>query len=180
MSVDNKGLINLQKQLEQLRDEVPDIMEELVIGEGVYAVKQAKLICKNDVPDIVNTGDYRNNFHAGNKALTHQNNNDHDGSRPQRSGRRYRIDVYNNLDYAKPLEYGFRSHFVPGHWSGHVFVYQKNDPEGGMYVGPYGGYVRGHFTLLRAIRQTKDTQNARLTRKIDQILQERLSPRGSG
>lgn len=180
MSVDNSGMIEFQRQLEALKNDIPDIMEELIVGEGVYAVKQAKLICKNDRPDIVNNGDYRNNFHAGNKALTHSNNNDHDGSKPQRTGKAYRIDVYNNLDYAKPLEYGFRSHFVPGHWDGRTFVYQRNDPEGGMYVGPYKGYVRGHFTLRRAIKRTKDTQDARLNRKINRIIKERLTPGGSG
>lgn len=180
MSVDNSGMIEFQRQLEALKNDIPDIMEELIVGEGVYAVKQAKLICKNDRPDIVNNGDYRNNFHAGNKALTHSNNNDYDGSKPQRTGKAYRIDVYNNLDYAKPLEYGFRSHFVPGHWDGQTFVYQRNDPEGGMYVGPYKGYVRGHFTLRRAIKRTKDTQDARLNRKINRIIKERLTPGGSG
>jgi hypothetical protein len=180
VSVDNSGMIEFQRQLEALKNDIPDIMEELIVGEGVYAVKQAKLICKNDRPDIVNNGDYRNNFHAGNKALTHSNNKDHDGSKPQRTGKAYRIDVYNNLDYAKPLEYGFRSHFVPGHWDGRTFVYQRNDPEGGMYVGPYKGYVRGHFTLRRAIKRTKDTQDARLNRKINRIIKERLTPGGSG
>jgi hypothetical protein len=180
VSVDNSGMIEFQRQLEALKNDIPDIMEELIVGEGVYAVKQAKLICKNDRPDIVNNGDYRNNFHAGNKALTHSNNNDYDGSKPQRTGKAYRIDVYNNLDYAKPLEYGFRSHFVPGHWDGQTFVYQRNDPEGGMYVGPYKGYVRGHFTLRRAIKRTKDTQDARLNRKINRIIKERLTPGGSG
>jgi hypothetical protein len=180
VSVDNSGLVQFQRQLEALRNEVPDIMEELVVGEGVYAVKQAKLICKNDSPDIVNNGDYRTNFHAGDKALTHSNNKEHDGSKPKMTGKRYRIDVYNNLDYAKPLEYGFRSHFVPGHWDGRTFVYQRNDPEGGMYVGPYKGYVRGHFTLRRAIKRTKDTQDARLNRKINRIIKERLTPGGSG
>lgn len=180
MSVDNHELIAFQQQLEALKKEVPDIMEQLIIGEGVYAVRQAKLICKNDSPDIVNNGDYRNNFHAGSKAMAHSSNKEHDGSRPQLSGKRYRIDVYNNLDYAKHLEHGFRSHFVPGHWDGKTFVYQPNDPEGGMYVGPYNSYVRGHFTLRRAIRRTKDTQDARLSRKTLKILRERLTPKASG
>lgn len=88
-------------------------------------------------------------------------------------GTSYKIDVYNNLDYAKHLEYGFRSHFVPGYWEGHTFVYQPGFP-GGMYVGPYNGFVRGHFTLMRAIRRTKQTQDARLQRKQDKIIREGL------
>lgn len=175
MGVKNNGLIEFQKKLEALRDDIPEIMEELVVGEGSYAVKQAKLICKNDIPDVINTGDYRNNFHTGDKALSFTGNEPHDGSRPKRKGKWYKIDVYNNLDYAKPLEYGFRSHFVPGHWAGKTFVYNRNDPKGGMYVGEHGGYVRGRFVLKRAIKNTKDTQEARLKRKQEQIIKDRLT-----
>ena len=84
-----------------------------------------------------------------------------------------------NNGYAKPLEYGFRSHFVPGHWEGNSFKYQRNDPDGGMYVGPAGGYVRGHFTLRRAIRRTKTTQAARLNRKMDRIIRQRMNGGGT-
>lgn len=173
MSVDRRGLRAMQQRIRELEKEVPAIMEELIVGEGVYAVKQAKSICKSE-PGLVNTGSYRNHFHAGNSALTFDGANPHDGSRPGRFGTSYRIDVYNNLEYAKPLEYGFRSHFVPGHWEGRTFVYQPKDPQGGMYVGPPGGYVRGHFTLLRAVQQTRATQSARLNRKINRIIRERL------
>ena len=81
--------------------------------------------------------------------------------------------------YAKHLEYGFRSHFVPGYWAGHTFVYQPGFP-GGMYVGPYNGFVNGHFTLRRAIRRTKQTQDARLNRKFNAILNQRINGKGDG
>ncbi len=158
MSVDNSELVAFQVQLQALENDIPEIMDQLAVGEGRYARDQARKICKEE--GIVNTGDYRRNFKSGTKAI--------------RAGRAYKIDVFNNLDYAKPLEYGFRSHFVPGHWEGSSFVYQKNDPEGGMFVGPPGGFVRGHFTLLRAVKRTKTTQAARLNRKMDRIIKERL------
>lgn len=158
MSVDNSELVAFQNQLQALENDIPEIMDQLAVGEGRYARDQARKICKEE--GIVNTGDYRRNFKSGTKAI--------------RAGRAYKIDVFNNLDYAKPLEYGFRSHFVPGHWEGSSFVYQKNDPEGGMFVGPPGGFVRGHFTLLRAVKRTKTNQAARLNRKMDRIIKDRL------
>lgn len=158
MSVDNSELVAFQNQLQALENDIPEIMDQLAVGEGRYARDQARKICKEE--GIVNTGDYRRNFKSGTKAI--------------RAGRAYKIDVFNNLDYAKPLEYGFRSHFVPGHWEGSSFVYQKNDPEGGMFVGPPGGFVRGHFTLLRAVKLTETTQAARLNRKMDRIIKDRL------
>ena len=158
MSVDNSELVAFQNQLQALENDIPEIMDQLAVGEGRYARDQARKICKEE--GIVNTGDYRRNFKSGTKAI--------------RAGRAYKIDVFNNLDYAKPIEYGFRSHFVPGHWEGSSFVYQKNDPEGGMFVGPPGGFVRGHFTLLRAVKRTKTTQAARLNRKMDRIINDRL------
>lgn len=158
MSVDNSELVAFQAQLQALENDIPEIMDQLAVGEGRYARDQARKICKEE--GIVNTGDYRRNFKSGTKAI--------------RAGRSYKIDVFNNLDYAKPLEYGFRSHFVPGHWEGSSFVYQRNDPEGGMFVGPPGGFVRGHFTLLRAVKRTKTTQAARLNRKMDRIIKDRL------
>ncbi len=177
MSADYKQLVAWRKNLAALRDEAPQIMAELVIGEGVYAVKQAKSICKAE--KIVNTGNYRNNFHAGDRAMIYDGTEPHDGAAPKRSGSNYRIDVYNNADYAKHLEHGFRSHFVPGYWAGRTFVYvkgyrPKDGEPGGMYVGPRGGYVKGKFVFLRAIRRTKQTQNARLSRKINKIIRVRL------
>lgn len=160
MSVNRRDLVQWKSQLEALKSDVPAIMEEIAVGEGVYAVKQARLICKNDSPDIVNTGDYRRNWKSDQKA--------------KRAGRRFIVRFYNPLDYAGHLEHGFRSHFVPGHWDGNTFVYNRDDPEGGMFVGPKGGYVRGHFTMKRAVKRTKDTQQARVTRKIDRAIQKRM------
>ena len=63
---------------------------------------------------------------------------------------------------------------VPGHWEGNTFVYNRDDPEGGMFVGPKGGYVRGHFTMKRAAKKTKDSQQARVSRKITREINKRM------
>ncbi len=160
MSVKKNDLIQYIGGLQALTDEVPEIMSKIAVGEGVYAVKQARLICTTDVPDIVNTGDYRRNWKSDKTA--------------RRSGKRYIVRFYNPLEHASHLEHGFRSHFVPGHWEGNTFVYNRNDPEGGMFVGPKGGYVRGHFTMKRAAKKTKDSQRARVSRKITREINKRM------
>lgn len=162
MSVNRNELVQYIENLKALRDTgLPDIMSEIAVGEGVFAVGEARKICKNDVPDIVNNGDYRRNWKSDKTA--------------KRSGKRYIVRFYNPLDYAGHLEYGFRSHFVPGHWEGNTFVHNRDDPEGGMFVGPKGGYVRGRFVLLRAVKRTKDTQYARVNRKIDRAINRHMN-----
>ena len=160
MSVNNRDLALFQSQLENLKNDVPEIMDKIAVGEGDYAKKQARLICTTDAPDIVNTGDFRRNWKSSRKA--------------QRAGNGYIVRLYNPLDYASHIEHGFRSHFVPGHWDGNTFVYNRNDPEGGMFVGPKGGYVRGRFVMKRAVKRTKDTQRARVDRKIQREINKRI------
>lgn len=143
-----------QKALVALQADIPEIMDKLVVGEGRFARDQARKICTEE--NIINTGDYRRNFNSSSKAI--------------RIGTAYKIDVFNNLDYAKPLEYGFRGHFVPGHWDGKSFVYQPKDPQGGMFVH---SLIPGHYTLERAVNATKRTQNARLQRRFEQELKKR-------
>ena len=141
MTFDMKELKAYRDRLEAMKNAAPAIVEELAVGEGVYAVKQARLIAKND--RIVDTGAYRMNWHCGDRARpASDSSQEHDGSPPRRQGTSYQIDVYNNLDYAGHLEYGFRSHFVPAKYlSGE---YLKKFPNG-MYVGPPGGYVQGKY-----------------------------------
>lgn len=173
MSVDTREMEAFGRALSALKDDIPRIMNQLVVAEGVYAVGEARKIAKNE-PGMLNTGAYRWSFHAGDKVLRHDmGHKEHDGSAPRQRGKTYTIDVYNNIEYAGYLEYGFRSHWVPGYWEGKTFVYQPGAP-GGMYVGHKDSWVNGHFTLRRAIRRTKTTQNARLQRKLNQILNDRL------
>lgn len=160
MSFDFKDLEKFKENLEAMKEDAPEIIEELVIGEGVYAVRQARRIAKAE--GIVDTGAYRMNWHTGNRATPAHEGKEYDGIPPRKMGTSYQIDVYNNVDYAKHLEHGFRSHYVPPqHLSGY---YRERFPKG-MYVGPPGGYVKGKYVLKRAIRRTETTQKARLTRK---------------
>jgi len=177
LGVDNRQLKEFEQNRRRLAEQVPECMEELIKGEGVFAVKEAKRICSSEQisPSTKgSSGNYRNSFHSGDKDSKYEGPAEHDGSQPVRTGNKYTVDVYNNLDYAKHLEYGFRSHFVPGHWEGKTFVYQRNDPAGGMYVGKPGGYIRGRYVLKRAIKNTKDTQAARLRIKQERKIKEFL------
>ena len=145
-------------RMQKLLDDMPEIIGKLAVGEGVYAVKQAKSLATER--GVVNVGNYRRQFKADEKASV--------------AGKRFWVKFYNNADYALFLEYGFRSHFVPGHWEGKSFVYQRGDPAGGMYVGPPGGYVPGHHVHRDATRRTKQTGEARLKRKFTVILKRYL------
>lgn len=158
MSVDTTELEAFGRGLEGLKREIPDIMEELAVGEGRYAARQAKKICSEE-PGLVNTGYYKENWHAGETA--------------RRAGKSYQIDVYNNTAYAKHLEYGYRGHWTPGHWEGKTFVYVKGAKE-----GQYFPFKRGHFVLKRAIKRTKEGQDARLRRKITERINRRMREEG--
>ena len=172
MSMSVKELRQFRDNLERLKGRAPEVMEEILIGEGTFAVRQARNIVTSY--GVVNTGEYRYNFHTGSKSRPPDKSAKmHDGSKPRKQGRTWIVDVYNNLDYASFLEMGFRSHFVPGHWEGKTFVYERGYP-GGMYVGPYGGYVEGIWALRTAMRRTEMTQKARIQRKFDRIIKEEL------
>ena len=82
------GLANFGKALVALQADLPEIMDHLAVGEGRFARDQARKICTEE--NIINTGDYRRNFKSSSKAI--------------RTGTAYKIDVLNNLNYAKPLE----------------------------------------------------------------------------
>lgn len=164
MGVNKNELVQWIGKLEALKDDVPDIMSQIAVGEGVYAVGEARKICKNDLSEpkrqktgIVNTGDYRRNWKSDKAA--------------RRSGKKFIVRFYNPLEYASHLEYGFRSHFVPGkHLAGPI----RSKFPNGFYVGEPGSYVRGHFTMKRAVKRTKDTQQARVTRKITREINNRM------
>lgn len=154
MSAEYSELVAFRDSLRRMAEGSQDFIARLAVGEGVVAVRNAVNICEKE--HIDNTSLYKRSFHSSEHA-TH-------------SGNKFRVEFSNNTDYAKHLEYGFRSHFVPGHWEGKTFVYARNDPHGGMYVGPYKGYVRGRFVFRRAVYRTKNTQDARLKRKMLQYI----------
>lgn len=166
MAVDRRELALFTAKLKEVKKDVPEILSKIAVGEGQYAVKQARLICKTDPSEpgrrktgVVSSGEYRRSWQSDDTA--------------RRAGSSFIVRFYNPLDYAKPLEYGFRSHFVPGYWNGNSFVYQPGFP-GGMQVGTPGGFVRGHFTLKRAVKRTLDTQQARVNREIDIAINRRM------
>lgn len=162
MSFDYKDLRKFQKNLENLKKNAPAVVEALTISEGLYAVKQARTITRDE--KLADTGTYLRNWHTGNSETPAHEGKEYDGQPVRKKGDTYTVDVYNNIDYAKHLEFGFRSHYVPPQYLSSY--YRKRFPKG-MYVGTPGGYVEGHYVLRRAIRQTKVTQKARLTREWD-------------
>lgn len=153
MAMDRREMIAWGNALKQLENDAPVIMDKIVVDEGRYARDQARKICTED--GIVNTGNYRRNFKSGTKSI--------------RAGLAYKIDIFNNLDYAGHLEHGFRGHWVPGYWDGNSFVYVKGYKDGGMYVL----FTPGHYTLKRAIDNTKRSQNARISRKLNAEIKKR-------
>lgn len=156
MAVKHDGLIDMEKKLKELENDIPEIMDRLVVEEGEYARDQAVLICQRK--NIHRTGHYMRGFNFGKRAI--------------RAGKYYKIDVFNNVEYAKHLEYGFRGHWVPGRWEGKSFVYMKGYRSGGMYVK----FTPGHLVLTTAVENTKKSQDARLERKY----REELKRRGFG
>ncbi len=168
MSADIKELRALADRIRKTVGERDAILKEIAVGEGVYAVKQARIIVKNE-KGLFNTGKYRQSFHAGGggdiMAVTDKTG--YDGTPPVIDQSGVQIDVYNNLEYAQYLEHGYRQHFVPGKWEGRNFVYIPfyKPPKGkpaGMTVGP----GPAHKTFERAMERTKTTQRFRIARKI--------------
>ena len=83
MSMEVSGLRQLRDNLERLKDKAPEVMEEILIGEGVYAVGQARKIVTN--AGVVNTGAYRYNFRTGTKTRpAYSSARMHDGSKPRK------------------------------------------------------------------------------------------------
>ena len=164
MGVKKNELVQWIGGLEALKDDIPEIMSQIAVGEGQYAVRQARQICTDDPSEpkhqktgVVNTGEYRRNWKSDKTA--------------KRSGKRYTVRFFNGLDYASHLEYGFRSHYVPGdHLSGPL---RSKFPDG-FYIGTPGGYVRGHFTMKRAVKRTLKNQDARVKRKFWQEANKRM------
>ena len=160
------------KAIDQAIKDAPAFFDNLVVTVGQRAAGKAKEICRAEHISRSNltvngrkahsSGQYAAAFHSGTKAIRH--------------GNAYKIDVFNNLDYAKHLEYGFRVHWVPGYWIGNSFIYQPGFP-GGMYAGAkkYGknGFVPGHLVLTRACQEEKEDADIYVPEKCVRFLRER-------
>lgn len=144
MSVDSRELQAFVENLSCAEREMPEVMKELIVGEGVYAVGQAKKICKDE--KIIKTGNFRNSFHTD--------------PAPRYSGSKVTIDIHNNADYASHLEYG---HIAVGNNGGSLRQRRR-------YALRRGHFVRGRYVLTRAIECTQTTQAGRINRKLNHIL----------
>lgn len=133
------ALDNILKYLQQIERRLSDV-QNAVDGVMTRALTEAaeRTVSRTKLRTPVNTGHARRNWR-------------HDGARKR--GSTYEVTVYNPVEYAVYLEYGFRAHFVPGYWAGKEFVYDPH-AKGGMYVGKPGGWVQGHFMLHRSLGET--------------------------
>ncbi|MBD8499961.1 HK97 gp10 family phage protein [Paenibacillus arenosi] len=141
-----KQLIKYRQKLLDLQREAPKVTQKLLIQEGEHAARQAKVIASSGNPDAVDTGRYRNHFHTGNRTRAHANNKEYDGSKPRTTGMTYQIDVYNNVPYARVIEYGRRT--------------------------KSGSFVKGRYILRRAMKQAEASRQSRLQRKFSSQLKQ--------
>lgn len=150
-------LIAYRDNLERLIKDMPDIMNSLTVGEGVRVASEAKRLTKDR--KIVSTGNYRNSWHSDTKAM--------------KTGDLYHIDVYNNADYAKHIEYGSRGHWVPGTWEGNTFVYRA-----GAKTGMYVRMQAGRYVLRDALQRQSVVRKERLQRLFTKIARGYLDAEG--
>ena len=109
----------------------------------------------------VNTGHLRRNWQVGDV---------------QRRGNAYVVEIINNAEYASYVEYGFRSHFVPGYWKGKRFVYDPK-ADGGMYVGPKDGWVPGRFMMTISMKEIEKELPRYLERRTLELLDNIMNGR---
>lgn len=131
------------KGLRDMRDRFQNALDNKVVNNFIIELLQelANIVLgktKRRTPS--NTGNLRRNWKIGNV---------------KHSGDYFIIEIYNDTEYASFVENGFRGHFVPGHWEGKVFVYNKNE-KGGMYVGPKDGWVEGRFMLKISVKEVEN------------------------
>lgn len=101
----------------------------------------------------VNTGHLRKNWQVG---------------MVERHGNALVVEIYNPVEYASFVEYGFRAHWVPGYWKGKSFVYDPN-AQTGMYVGPKGGWVPGRFMATISMQEIERELPRYLERRVVEL-----------
>lgn len=151
MSADYGQLVRYAEGLRRAQAGMTEFKRQVIVGEGAYAVKQAKKICKDE--QIIDTGNYRNSFHSDPAPVVTL-----DGAR---------ITVYNNADYASYLEFG---HLIVRRGGGALTLRRREAVRGGKFV-------RGKYVLRRAIQRTLDTQNERVGRKLERYIREHTEGR---
>lgn len=108
-----------------------------------------------------NTGELRRNWQVG---------------RVEKHGNSYVVEIFNNTDYASFVEYGFRSHFVPGEWEGKQFKYIPGHNKG-MYVGPKNGWVEGRFMMTISMQEIERELPRYLEKRVTQLLNDIMNGR---
>ena len=108
-----------------------------------------------------NTGHLRRNWQVG---------------KVERHGNALVVEIFNPVEYASFVEYGFRSHWVPGYWKGKTFVYDPN-AQTGMYVGPKDGWVPGRFMATISMREIEKELPRYLERRTMELLNNIMNGR---
>jgi len=142
-----KEFKKLTDQLVKLKADLSEESKKALIEESNEIVKQAKKL----TPVI--SGLARNSWFT---------------NKIQRTGLGWKKEVGNGADYASYIEFGFRSHFVPGKWNGDKFIYDPN-AKSGMYVGEKGKYVRGRYMLKKATQKSEQRIYDYLKKRIEQL-----------
>lgn len=146
MGAEYSQLVAFANALRKAKDGMPDLKRQIIVGEGLYAVKEAKKICKEE--RIIKTGNLRNSFHTDPAPIVTDN--------------LARIDVHNSANYASHVEYG---HITVSRGGGSLHDRRRKALEGGKFV-------RGKYVLTRAIYRTRDTQPIRIQRKLNEYLKK--------
>ncbi|WP_018752178.1 HK97 gp10 family phage protein [Paenibacillus sanguinis] len=143
-------------ELEQLAERIQQMAEGDIINFICWLLPklQQELIGRAKLRTPVNSGDLRKHWQPGEIRII---------------GDVVEAEVINDLEYASDVEYGFRSHFVPGYWQGKTFVYSKG-AKTGMQVGPPGGRVPGRFMLKISLEEIE----RELPAYLDDMLQDYL------
>lgn len=129
------SLKDYQKNLNKIARDMPQLIKKFAYQEGETIVKQVK----NRTP--VGQGHLREAWHSN--VIT--------------NGGIYEIVIMNNTNYALFVEKGFKAHFVPGHWSGSTFIYEKyvkgSSESEGMFVGDKSkNWQDGKFMMQEGVK----------------------------
>lgn len=78
----------------------------------------------------------------------------------------YQIEVTNSMEYASYVEYGHRQRpgrFIPGHWNGNQFIYQKGAKEG-MVLSV--SWVKGRYMLTKSTAQIENIAPSLIEKRV--------------
>ncbi|GIQ70760.1 HK97 gp10 family phage protein [Xylanibacillus composti] len=152
---------NLAKRFEKMSkgDVIDQFIRDFVMEIGMRALRKIKKLTQSNA-----SGQLRSMWQIG---------------KVERQGDSYIVEIFNNLEYASFVEYGFRAHWVPGKWEGNVFRYIPNykpppGEPGGMQVGPKGGWVEGRFMMSIGMKEIERELPTYLARRQKKLLEKLL------